>query len=180
MNTEALAQAITEHLFGEDAINVYAILDGASVPDLLQNLATHQPDYECLYRGELKPDLAHVAPYLVCLERDADFTNWVIEKGWGQHWGIFVVTDADLRALRRHFRTFLIVYDPDGKPIYFRYYDPRVLRTYLPTCTAEELKTMFGPVASYMLEDEAPANLRRFQLTSGALQQQTKPLAQES
>jgi hypothetical protein len=30
----------------------------------------------------------------------------------------------------------------------FRYYDPRVLRVYLPSCRPSELETVFGPVVS--------------------------------
>ncbi len=180
MNTNELIQTVSERLFTERAANVYAIVDGASAPDLLQTLATYQPDYECLYRGELKPDLAHAAPYLVCLEPDSEFTNWVVGKGWGKHWGIFVAADDNLHAMRRHFRKFLIVYDAGNKPMYFRYYDPRVLRLYLPTCNAEELKTLFGPVMYYVLEDETSANVLRFEFASGALQQHKEPLAQEN
>jgi hypothetical protein len=79
--------------------------------------------------------------------------------------------------MRRHFRSFLTVYDPDGKPLLFRYYDPRVLRVYLPTCDARELETVFGPVVAYLLEGEDPGDLLRFELSSGALQRRTQPLA---
>jgi len=100
--------------------------------------------------------MAATAPYLVKLEYDHPFTKLVCKQGWGKHWGIFVITPAEinLRDLRNHFRRFLMVYDPDGKLIYFRYYDPRVLRVYLPTCNAEETKIVFGPISSYIVEDE--------------------------
>ena len=67
---------------------------------------------------------------------------------------MIVLAPADLRTMRNHFRKLLTVYDPNGKPLLFRYYDPRVLRVYLPTCNAEELATIFGPINSYLLEDE--------------------------
>jgi hypothetical protein len=176
MKTEEISEALSRQLFSEEAANVYAILDGASVDELLDKLFTLEPEYECLYRGELEEDMAEVAPYLVCLKPDAEFTAWLLEHGWGKNWGIYVVSDADMRAMRRHFRTFLIVYDPDGKPLYFRYYDPRVLRLYLPTCNDAELETIFGPVTSYLLEDEDPQTLLRFLKNDGALQQERRPL----
>lgn len=178
--TEEIVQSVSQQLLAEEAGNLYAVLDGASVPDLLPKLYGLQPEFECLYRGELKPDMAQVAPYLVRLDADSEFTQWVLEEGWGKHWGIFVSTDADLRAMRRHFRTFLIVYDSDSKPLYFRYYDPRVLRLYLPTCNQEELQAVFGPVVSYLLEDEAPTTLLRFQLASGTLRQEKRQLEQQT
>ena len=164
-----LGGAVEAHLFSPEAASVFAVLDGASVGDLLTPLYEHHPPFECLYRGELQPDIAEVAPYLVQLEQGTEFTKWVLEQGWANHWGIFAVADAALAVMRRHFRRFLTVHDPDGKPLYFRYYDPRVLRVYLPTCNAEELGTIFGPVQSFVLEDEDPAIALRFQLQDGAL-----------
>jgi hypothetical protein len=36
----------------------------------------------------------------------------------------------------------------------FRYYDPRVLRAFLPTCNAGELKTLFGDVDQFFIESK--------------------------
>jgi hypothetical protein len=166
-----LVQAVKTQLFSTPGTSVFTILDGASVPDLQANLATFHPEHTCLYRGELPPDMAEVAPYLAFLERDAPFTDWVITHGWGQHWGIFGTTRADLKELRRHFRQFLMVYDESAKSLYFRYYDPRVLRVYLPTCNAQELKTVFGPVMSYLMEGENPKVSRKFMVINNALQE---------
>ncbi len=178
MAVENINELLKRHLFGEEEAITFAVLDGASVPDLLEKLYRDKPEFECLYRGELEPDMAEVAPYLARLERNSEFTEWVIRQGWGKHWGIFVVTRADLRALRRHFRAFLMVHDADGQPLYFRYYDPRVLRVYLPTCNAEELKTVFGPVESYLLEDAEPKTILRFRAASGSLKQEKIELTQ--
>jgi Domain of unknown function (DUF4123) len=167
----ATVEAVSARLFSAVGTPVYAILDGASIPDLLDRLYGDRPAFCNLYRGALKPDIAEVAPYLVRLEPRSAFAQWVIERGWGNHWGIFAQAPVDLNTLRRHFRRFLIVYDPDGKPLYFRYYDPRVLRVYLPTCTSDELATVFGPVQCYLLEDESPVRLLRLTAPAGALRQ---------
>ena len=143
-----LAQKVHEQLFTLD-MNVYIVLDGASIPSLQRKLYEMQPPNVCLYRGELTPDLAEVAPYLVRLERDSVFTQWDAE--------------VDFNTLRKHFRTFLMVEGPNGKPIYFRYYDPRVLRIYLPTCNNEELATIFGPVHFYAMENRDASALEMFQ-----------------
>jgi|SRR5215213_375161 len=175
---EGMIRAVSENLFAEEGVSVFAALDGASVPGLLMRLYADQPEYACLYRGELEPDMAEVAPYLVRLAPEADFTDWVIGQGWGNHWGIFAVTHEDLRAMRRHFRTFLMVYDEAGKPLYFRYYDPRVLRPYLPTCNGGELSQIFGPVLYYLLEDEEPASALRFSVREGSLREERLALAE--
>lgn len=174
MNTTT--DAILGELFPDDDANVFAVLDGAAVGDLLTPLYEHQPEFECLYRGELKPDIAEVAPYLVRLEPESAFTQWVVEQGWGNNWGIFAAAIVDLPTLRRHLRRFLIVHDPDGKPLYFRYYDPRVLRVYLPTCTADELKTVFGPIERFVLADEDPSTVVRFRMHNGTLREEKVPI----
>lgn len=171
MASENVVQAVSRYLFAEPGANVFAILDGASVPGLLTSLYRYQPDYVCLYRGELQPDMAEVAPYLIRLEPAAEYTAWVIAHGWGNHWGIFAVSHADVREMRQHFRRFLIVHDSSGKPLLFRYYDPRVLRVYFPTCNAKELMTVFGPVTCYILEDDNRGSALRFHMVSGSLRQ---------
>lgn len=171
-----MVEVLKKQLFDQGG-SVFAVLDGASVPELLDRLYEHRPEYECLYRGDLKPDMAEVAPYLVRLEPDVPFSDWVLQQGWGRHWGIFAISAADLHALRQHFRRFLIVHDPKGKPLYFRYYDPRVLRMYLPTCNGEQLAELFGPVASYLAEGDAPETLIRYQLDAGKLTSKAVRLA---
>jgi len=179
ITNETMIQAVSDELFKNEELNVFAVLDGAAIPDLLQQLHEQQPERVCLYRGELEPDMAEVAPYLVKLEPDSDFTDWLIEKGWGRHWGIFALSHESLSAMRRHFRAFLVVYSPENKPIYFRYYDPRVMRVYLPACNVEELAKVFGPIESYLLEDEDAMTALRFRNVSGALQQEKLPLSGE-
>jgi hypothetical protein len=157
-----LGSAAHAHIFFEPDKQVFAVLDGASVPGLLEALQQHGTEHVCLYRGDLTADLAETAPYLVRLDPGKEFAQWVLTQGWGEHWGIYAVASVDLRELRKHFRTFLIVKSYDGRRLYFRYYDPRVLRVYLPTCTVKETRAIFGPVMCYCLEDEDGARLLRF------------------
>lgn len=149
------------------ASHIYAVLDGAAIPSLLDKLYKFSPEHICLYRGELGADLAHMAPYLVRLENDTEFTNWILSEGWGHHWGIFAATNEDMLTMRKHFRTFLMVESPEGKPLYFRYYDPRVFRQYLPTCGKEQANDIFGPILFYMVEGEKPGSMLRFSLHDG-------------
>ena len=53
-------EKLKSELFGEDT--VFVVLDGASVPGLLAKLTELQPVHTCLYRGDIEPDLAEVAP----------------------------------------------------------------------------------------------------------------------
>ena len=143
-------------LYGKGDLPLYGVLDGASSPALVKKIYEHTPEYCCLYPGELKPDAAVVAPYLVRMERGGKFSDWVLSEGWGVHLGVFVVSSADLRSLRDHFREFLKVELPDQRTVRFRFYDPRVLRSFLPVCNPAELTMFFGPVQSFVLEGETP------------------------
>jgi hypothetical protein len=152
---------------------LYAILDAARDPRIYQGLVDSDCAYQCLYRGDLADELREVAPYLVHLQPQAPLTEWLLNLGWGDSWGIFLASAADMRDLRRHFRRFLMVYSEDGKPLYFRYYDPRVLRLYLPTCNAAEVLILFGPVARYYVEGEGGDTLIEFTQDDGRLRQRT-------
>ncbi|MBL9193443.1 MAG: DUF4123 domain-containing protein [Opitutaceae bacterium] len=149
-------------LFGREDLSTYAVLDAANIPDLLTRLAGSGHEYACLYRGELNLDLRITAPYLVKLRSDGDLCKWLSTEGWGKNWGIYVLTELGLEALRRHLRGFLRVRDPRGKVLYFRYYDPRVLRVYLPTCASTEIRTVFGSIQSYVCEGEEPFEALEF------------------
>jgi len=168
MIAEETAEELVEKIFSDRA-NVFAVLDGASTPGLLKKLDQAKPEFICLLRGDLTPDMAEVAPYLVRLEEDSELIRWILENGWGKHWGIFASGYGDIREMRGHFRSFITVYDESGKPLKFRYYDPRVLRLYLPTCNSGELETVFGPVVAYYLEDEDENTLLRFELNNDSL-----------
>jgi hypothetical protein len=81
---------------------------------------------------------------------------------WNNSWGVFVKCGAQLEVLRRHLRTLLLVRDESGNNLMFRYYDPRILRIYLPTCRVGELETVFGPIERFLMEDETSDTLLDF------------------
>jgi hypothetical protein len=170
MLDENTVQALNRQLFSDPKLNTYAILDGAAIPMLLDKLWEEEPEHCCLHSGQLEPDLAETAPYLVRLEQDSAFTNWVLGEGWGEHWGVFAKSEADLQTMRKHLRKYLVVKDPGGKSLYFRYFDPRVLRIYLPTCNAEELEFIFGPISSFEMEAEDPNTIMAFRAKDSELE----------
>jgi len=178
--TEAAGSELAGVLFSKAETGVFAVLDGASIPDLVKSLYEHEPEYCCLYRGELQPDMASVAPYLVRLEAGDEFSELVLREGWGAHWGIFVISQTTLRALRDHFREFHTVELPDQRTVLFRYYDPRVLRNFLPACNAAELATFFGPVQSFLVEGESPEAGIKFALAGKTLKPETFQLKKSS
>lgn len=118
--------------------------------------------HTCLFSGNIAPELQVVAPYLVQLNYDDPKTRRFIRRAWGNSWGVFLKCDARMETLGRHLRTFLVVRSEAGDRLMFRYYDPRVLRVYLPTCTAEELRVVFGPIDRFFAEGRSPDTLLEF------------------
>ncbi|UQA55601.1 DUF4123 domain-containing protein [Polyangium aurulentum] len=107
----------------------------------------------CLYRAEEDPDLAAVAPYLFAVDGAA--LRWVRERlAEDPAFCIFVLADTNLEGLRRHFRRFLVVQSPAGTKMNFRFFDPRVLTTYLESCEPRELDDFYGPATEYGVPTE--------------------------
>jgi hypothetical protein len=75
---------------------------------------------------------------------------------------VLVVCDAPFAELRRHFRRFLVVQTEARQALYFRFYDPRVLRPFLEGVTDEERSTFFGPVSAILLEGRQDGTLLRW------------------
>ena len=96
------------------------------------------------------------APYLVRLPGDSRLLEALVAQGWGKHWGIFVVSATDFKSLRKHFRTFLMVKSPEGdRALFSLLRSPRVASVFADVqCRGDQF--VFGPVAAYLCEGEAP------------------------
>jgi uncharacterized protein DUF4123 len=172
--TEQWIQRIEEILWPEGPRqNIWMILDGARTIEIFRLLLACHLEYACLYSGPLSPELEIAAPYLVQLDHGYRDTHQLIQRAWGNSWGVFLRSETSLKKLRRHLREFLIVRDERGNRLMFRYYDPRVLREYLPTCTRSELRTVFGPIECFWMESESSACMLGLGWSNGDLEQQT-------
>ena len=141
---------------------IYAILDAARDEKIYQILMNSSQEFSCLYNGKIPIELARAAPYIIKIPTDSPLLDSIYQQAMYNSWGIFITCFATSGELRRHFQQFLKVKTEDGRRLYFRFYDPRVLRVYLPTCTKEELRTFFGPVHSIWIEDETPGKMSEF------------------
>jgi hypothetical protein len=154
MEAADLAQLLWPNGSGPKAPQAYMLLDGARDKRIVPLVRSSGLPFECLYSGPLSPALMAAAPYLVQISPESRFFNQVLARAWGNAWGMFVVArpDVTLQALRRHYRTLLRVQDEMGRVMAFRFYDPRVARVYLPTCSAAERAAFFGPAQSMAWE----------------------------
>jgi len=154
-------------------MKTWAILDAARDERIYRAVDRSHQESCCLFAGNISPQLRAVAPYLVRFDKDDALASYVLDHGWGSAWGIFFSSQASMETLRKHFRRFLRVTDEAGRKLLFRYYDPRVLATYLPTCTSEELTTVFGPVDRFVLEAEGGAHALEYRFSGVRLKKKS-------
>jgi hypothetical protein len=156
---------------------LYALLDAARDEQILEILGHEGADGQSLFEGQGSEQLITVAPYLVSIPAGSPLLERLVNEGWGQSWGLYLVSPEPFGGLRRRLREFLMVTDENNRKLYFRFYDPRVLRVYLPTCNPEEVRQFFGPARRFWIEDEDPATLLEFTQGERGLAVRKWPLA---
>jgi len=178
--TDGQRQQILHALWPEgpkSKLGVWAILDCARDPNVYLALLESRLEFRCLYSGKLPRALEMVAPHLVELVPNNRLTVRLLNEGWGQAWGVFVKIE-DASNLRHHLRKFLKVQDEESRSFIFRYFDPRVLRVFLPTCLPEESRQFFGPVNAFFMEGKAGHSLIEFTQNRQRLQERQVELVQ--
>ena len=157
----------------------FAILDAARDSRILQFLESSSVQWQSLYEGEKAVQLRIVAPYLVALGSEPAFQEVLTRWVWGRSAGVFLSSSASFEQLRWHLRHLLTAETDDGRRLLFRFYDPRVLRVYLPTCNADELQRFFGPVLQFLGEDKQPDRLLAFWRERDGLRREVAELTEE-
>ena len=151
---------------------LHVLLDAARMGTNMTPARVMNQQHTSLYKGDSAKDLADFAPYIFSLTDNDKFTRWLLDTGWGNSWGVFLQTAVSGRDLIRHFRQFLMITLDTGEEAYFRFYDPRVLRIFLPTCNPKQLREFFGPIQQFLVEDEDPEYALYFWLKAGVLHHQ--------
>lgn len=168
-----LTNVLRDHLVLEAGDAVYGIVDGAQDLELAYEAkCLYGQDISSFFDGQAADALVEVAPYLVPIDRDGGYIeNWV--QRWGTNAGVLMIAVGDLEGLQAHLREIFIAKDENGQEYFFRYYDPRVLRSYLPTCTPEELTQFFGPIKRFLLEGDDGETLLVMERSENELAVQT-------
>ena len=141
------------------AERVYAVVDAARDPHLAR-AAFEQFDLDrfSLFPGNTSRTLATVAPFLIPVPFEAKYpfrTSCFLDE-WAEHLGgsagILLTSSVDVRDVWEHLRGVFLASDEKGNEFYFRFYDPRVLRQFVPSLTGAEAKQFFGPVRRVFAE----------------------------
>lgn len=129
---------------------VYAVLDAARDPRvgrLVRDCMTYEP---------LIVELPDVSPYLV--EATSRDLERLVYKTWGEGTGIFVTSSASRQTVVDHLQSLLEVQTAYGEHVLFRFYDPRVLRAFVPVCTRDEIDELLGPLDRMLVEARLPTS----------------------
>lgn len=158
---------------------LFALLDAAQDRRVLDLLREQKHPFECLYEGKSAEDLANFAPYLTELAPGSTLLPQLVHHGWTKNWGVYLTSARPFAEVRKHFRRFLMVETEDGKMLYFRFYDPRAFRAFIPRFTPEQTAEFFGPVEEYLAPGEDPRIALRFRFRDNRLSSKQELLLKE-
>lgn len=149
---------LTASLWADGASTVYGLVMGSRVPGLPLALARAQiGEHDCLLPGALSPSQREAAPYMVQLQRESPFTQWLLFEaaaGLGD-WGLLATSAAPRLSLRTHFRDLMRARLPDGSEIDLAWMDPELLLTLLPLFDPAQLERFMGPVKALVVAGAA-------------------------
>lgn len=145
---------------------LYAVVDSARDGELADKAReTFGRDVKSLFADDAGAHMESVAPYMVPIEanpRLADGAAAFLDL-WAKHLGnsagVLLLTTAEPDRVRVHLRGVFRATDEDDHKYYFRFYDPRVLRPFLPACTAGDAREFFGPVSQVLVEAESEGKM---------------------
>jgi hypothetical protein len=136
--------------------NHYLLLDGAQFDGLMQQVYLLHEAIDCtlLYQKTAYEALAEVGPLLVAVRPLSELAQ-VFQREWQATAGIWLESDADEAVLVEHLRS-LIHAQVEGVTVLLRYYDPRIIRSWLGPMTDNERDVLLGPVSRIRLADDTP------------------------
>ncbi len=138
----------------------FALIDSAATAavtdddDIYNQLREPEIEKYPLLTGENAWAMERAAPYLVSLKNQAKLRQWLLKNGWGRGWAVFFTCNTDPKTVLTHLRRFFAVRAENGRELFFRFYDPVILREFLPMLSVPEALFFFGPIQRFVLEDE--------------------------
>lgn len=129
---------------------VFAVLDGAAIFGLVEQLEGSGLAWKCLFQGDAARRYAAAAPYLVEMRPDNALTQKMLRPSLAQEAGrpsalqsgIFLSSPVSLEGLWRHLRKFTMLEDTGRRErVYFRFFDPLIFRTLVVNLAPSDLAT---------------------------------------
>ena len=177
MSTAFSPVQLRASLWAHENGRVHAVIDGLVVPGIAEKLQVADvAGWDCLQRGALTAGAAQREAYLAELKPASPFTDWLLEEATPAFpgWGVLTVSGCALLQIREHCRSIGEVITPDGERRAWRWHDPDVLRTVLPTLLAGKLDELFTGVQAFVIAE--PQAWTWLAMEKGLLSTDRRPL----
>jgi len=178
--TEEHIEAIADYLAGlpQPGQSLYAVVDASKDPYVIPHtLEAMASNVVCLFKGDARENLGDQTAWIAQIDRQEQLLEWLMEEGWGKRWGFIALSDFPLDRFATHLRKFTKVVDAEGVEHFFRFYDPQVLRQYLPVFDQKQHDLFFRGVRACFIEDSRdPQTILRYRSDDGTLVSQAVPL----
>ena len=135
----------------------------------LMGLQKYYEVNESLFKGTKDEVIMDVSPWLLQID-DQLSENLSKETDFSMQFTLQVEAAGDIHRVATHLRKF-IYQTIDGREYFFRFYDARVFKKYLPTCDKDQILDFFGPIDSFLIEEEAAEGGIRYWQKDGILKQ---------
>ncbi|MEP1213494.1 MAG: DUF4123 domain-containing protein [Marinobacter sp.] len=137
----------------ENPSSVYLVLSGTSAAKPVQHFyATDGLTALPLFQGTQYAGWHEVMPFLVQVTDTSEFLDWIGETD-SVDWGWGLVSDASLEEVFGHIRSLTKIVLPDGKEVFFRYWDARYLGAILSGVDDICRARLMGPAHAVVLPD---------------------------
>lgn len=125
---------------------------------------------ESLFKGTKDEALISVSPWLFLID-DKLNENLSHEMEVSVKCSLLFESWGDIHMVSTHFRKF-IYQTINGREYFFRFYDPRVLEKFLPTCDKDQIREFFGPVQHFIVEGKSKEESIQLSPENGLLKRQ--------
>ncbi|WP_415897773.1 DUF4123 domain-containing protein [Neptuniibacter sp. QD72_48] len=132
-----------------EQLNYFCVLSGTSKSNGLENFyKLGGSGAKPLWLNTPYADWEEVMPYLVNIESDSPFLDWLEEEQpVFPDWGLLVASSFGFDEVFSHFESLTKVFMPSGKEVFFRYWDaPQVMPIY-QLSGAESVADLLGPIS---------------------------------
>jgi len=132
----------------------YVIADGALDKEIDTNLEIYQPEYRTLYPEDYSKAAGYAQPFLIDIKNNNEFTEWFLEKGYGNSRGIYVLSTQNIDTLANNIKDFTIGHMTEGnKETFFRFYDPKIFPVFLRILCANQVAQVFAEQTYWLCEN---------------------------
>lgn len=149
--------------------HLYVLVDMSRGAPYAYSVPSWAGGFLSLYSGQSRIELAEVSPYIGIIEKTEDFLEEMLENSSVRSSLVLLSSAEELDLVRAHLRKFLTIALESGALMYFRYYDPRILRDFLPTCDSKQLREFFGPIDAFGVQGDVNKGWLIFSLRNGEL-----------